>query len=392
MMAHGDTHSSSTLGLIKYGVISINIIALTALTGCSTNLDKLEPKYSFTLTGGHFFGPGPIVPDTALPDGQLKGIKFDKNTFSGYATFSNDGRAESRLSDGKTLINQNIDAGELDIGDGSNPLLLVAVKTGKNKGREYYSLDKHYRFVWKVDLALDPGFAEGIIQINDFTLHTGLVKVSTSLQTQQGIPGGYDQAGTMPSGKYMAGRVGDFDQDGYMDGVLVAAPNVPLESAMLPGAPVGNQRGFITDIHIAPHLACELTVQGLLQFKEPIAEVIRENKLVDLTEMLSDMRNRIDAASLNMERAMRLGAWQPRELKTSAVELTGYLESAKILSFMSHAFTQGYPNSSGVVSGSVKDAINNMFVKLEILAPQITALNQKTGETLPAKRQSFARL
>ena len=76
-------------------------------------------------------------------------------------------------------------------------LLLIKVR---NKGREYYSLDEDYRFVWKVDLALDPGFSEGIIQIDDFTLHTGLVKIADSIQTQQGIPGGYDQAGSLHSG------------------------------------------------------------------------------------------------------------------------------------------------------------------------------------------------
>jgi len=367
-------------------IITIAIIFI--VSGCASH-DKLEPKHSFTLTGGYFFGPGPIVPDTALPDGQLKGIKFDKKSFSGYATFSNDGKPESRLSDGKTLINQNIDAGELDIGDGSNPLLLVAVKSGKNKGREYYNLDKDYRFIWRVDLALDPGFPEGIIQIDNFTLHTGLIKVSNSMQTQQGIPGGYDQAGSLQSGSYMTGRVGDFDQDGFMDGVLVAAPNVPLESAMLPGAPVGNQRGFKTDIRLSAHLACELTVRGILQFKEPIAEIIANNKVEELAEMLSDIRIRIDAATRNMEHAMRKGSWKPSALKADAVELSGHLESAQILSFMSHGFTTAYPNSTGKVSNSVVDAINNMFAKLDLLAPEITRLNQQTDETLPKNRKSI---
>ena len=102
------------------------------LLGCNS-YRNLEPIHSFLLTGGYFFGPGPIVPDTALPDGNLKGIKFDKKSFSGYATFYNDGTPESLLSDGTTLINQNIDAGRLNIGDGSNPLLLVAVNKGKKQ-------------------------------------------------------------------------------------------------------------------------------------------------------------------------------------------------------------------------------------------------------------------
>ena len=354
----------------------------SSLLGCN-NYRDLEPIHSFLLTGGYFFGPGPIEPDTALPDGQLKGIKFDKKSFSGYATFHNDGTPESLLSDGTTLINQNIDAGRLNIGDGSNPLLLVAVNKGKNKGREYYSLDEDYRFVWKVDLALDPGFSEGIIQIDDFTLHTGLVKIADSIQTQQGIPGGYDQAGSLASGQYIAGRVGDFDQDGYVDGILVAAPNVPLESTMLPGSPVGNLRGFKTDIEISSHLSCELTVRGILHFREPIDEILNENKLDELALMLEDIQSRISAARINMEHALLQGQWKQPEFKKEGNNLFDLLEAAEILSFMSHAFVTGYPNTTGKVSGSVIDAINNMFLKVDLLVEAISELNSKTQETLP---------
>ena len=368
--------------------ILFTILLLTA-AGCSmsgsNSYSNNETLHSFTLSGGYFFGPGPIVPDTELPDGKLRGIKFDKQSFSGYATFANDGTPESILSDGVTLINQNIDAGRLNIGDGSNPLLLVAVNSGKNKGREYYNLDDDYRFVWKVDLALDPGFTEGIIQIDDFTLHTGLVKIADSLQTQQGIPGGYDQAGSLQSGQYMAGRVGDYDQDGYIDGILVAAPNVPLESTMLPGSPVGNQRGFTTDIEIGSHLSCELTVRGILHYKEPIIEILADNRMDELITMLKDIQTRISAASKNMTHALLQGEWKEAEFKESANNLIDLLEAAKILNFMSYSFVTGYPNTTGMVSDSVKDAIANMFLKLELLAVQIGELNTKTENSLPVK-------
>ena len=48
--------------------------------------------------------------------------------------------------------------------------------------------------VWLVDLALDPGFDQGIIRVDDFILTTGVVRIKESTQTQRKQPGGYDQA------------------------------------------------------------------------------------------------------------------------------------------------------------------------------------------------------
>ena len=93
---------------------------------------------------------------------------------------------------------------------------------------------------------------EEIIRVNGFRLTTGWVQVQRSLQTASGTPGGYDKAGSLPSGTFLVGRVGDFDRNGFLDGVLVAAANVPMQADMLPGAPVANLRGFTTDIPVNP--------------------------------------------------------------------------------------------------------------------------------------------
>ena len=182
---------------------------------------------------------------------------------------------------------------------------------------------------------------------------------------------------------YIAGRVGDFDYNGFVDGILVAAPNVPLESTMLPGSPVGNLRGFKTDIEISSHLSCELTVRGILHFRDPINEIIDENKLDQLVTMLEDIQLRISAAKVNMEHALLQGQWKQVEFKKEGNNLLDLLQAAEILSFMSHAFLTGYPNSTGKASDSVKDAINNMFLKIDLLADAISELNNKTPETLP---------
>lgn len=344
-----------------------------------------DQLYSFELIGGHFYGPGPIVPDTALPDGRLRNIKFDIPSFSGYALFESDGH--SRLSDGKTRINRNIDAGRLMIGDGDHPVLLVAVDGGSNQGREYYRLNSNYELVWTVDLALDPGFADGIIRVDDFLLTTGVIPIQLSEQSEHGIPGGYDQAGSLRSGQYLAGRIGDYDQDGYMDGVVVASPRVPLSSNMLPGSPVGNQRGFKTDVPIAEHIACELTIRSISHFEEPLEKLISENASTeDILEMLTNIRERISVARLNMDRALLSGTWGASSVKQDGFKLADRLETLRLLNFIAVSFLTDYPTHSGQISEQVKFTIEQMFDQAESLAHMISEVNTRTGLTLPDKK------
>lgn len=363
---------------------SILAAALVLLLSISIAAQAKSKLHRFKLVGGHFFGPGPIVPDTPLPDGILKNIKFNLKKFSGYANFDNDGSPESRLSDGKTKINQNIAAGVLNIGDGTNPVLLVAVKTGKNKGREYYRLADDYSFEWIVDLALDPGFAEGIITVEDFVLTTGLVKIARSAQTENNIPGGYDQAGSLRSGQYLAGRVGDFNQDGFMDGIVVAAPRVPLESNMLPGSPVGNQRGFETDVKIPAHLACELTLRGIAQFKGPLSELSELGLIEEIGKMLKDIEGRLNAARVNMDRAlMKGGPWSQAEMKADGFLLSDRLEAIALLNLFAFWMIDSYPVYGAALPSSAADSLSKLFVQLDDLITKVSATNAKTDHVLP---------
>ncbi len=355
---------------------------LSACGGPRFHLSE-RATHQITLIGGHFFGPGPILPDTPLPTGYLRDIKFDTEQFRGYAEFDNTGDPDSILSDGKTLINQNIEAGRLDIGGGSNSVLLAAVNGGANRGREYYRLDDQFRFVWTVDLALDPGFAEGIVRVDNFELTTGVVKISPSAQSENAMPGGYDQAGTLKSGQYLVGRVGDYDQDGFMDGVVVAAPRVPLESNMLPGAPVGNQRGFKTDIELPPHLACELTLRSIMNFKPPAEELLNTGGIDDLVRLLKEIRARIATAQINMDRAILGGPWSPIAIKQQGFLISDRLETAKTLNFIALSLTEYYPVYGGRPSDSTVDAIGKMFSQMESLIEKVALANKQTGSTLP---------
>jgi hypothetical protein len=63
-----------------------------------------------------------------------------------------------------------------------------------------------------------------------------------------GIEGGVDLAGSLRPGDKLRGRLGDFDEDGVLDGAIVVAGNIPLDSIFMPGAPYALVRYFETDV------------------------------------------------------------------------------------------------------------------------------------------------
>lgn len=362
--------------------------ALAAL--CLSGVPRASAA-EFMLRGGHFFGPGPIEPDAALPDGKLVNIRFDRTRFEGECAFRNDESPEARFSDGRTRVNQNIDAGLIRLGDGRETVRLAAVDGGPNQGHEYYYLDDDYNLVWRVDLALDPGFDQGIIRVDNFELTTGVVQVPPSIQSQRNEPGGYDQAGSLKSGRYLAGRVGDFDNDGRMDGVLVAAPNVPMEANLLPGAPVGNQRGFETDVELPAHLACELALRGLKNFEAPLQETVARPDLAEFRRLQDDVGQRLQSARRNMESALLTGRWKDQALKADGFELTWRVDALVMLNFMASAFTSDtYKYPSGKPPAGAVDANRRFFEQLEHLVARVAAMNAKTGDTLPQRGKSGA--
>jgi hypothetical protein len=354
-----------------------------ALAGCCgvSGAGAQPATYTFHLHGGHFFGPGPVVPDTALPDGRLTHIRFDFRTWHGFCEFANDGRSRSHLSDKQTRINQNIDAGELLVGGGTSPILLAAVDGGPHHGQEEYTLDEQYRLVWRVDIALDSGFPEGIIRLNDFVLSTGVARIARSRQSEHGEPGGYDQAGTLPSGTYIAGRLGDFDQDGFLDGVLVAAPTVPMEADMLPGAPVGNQRGFRTDLPISPGISLELVLRGVLQLRQAIETLIAEGDTRQLGVLAGDMLERIQAARLNLQRTAGDPGWGGARVGHDARLLSESFERAETaVRRLGLQMRDAGSQSSGA---SLREASQVAFEAVDQTVRQVADLNDHSASTLP---------
>lgn len=331
-------------------------------------------RHTFHLEGGYFFGPGPIVPDTKLPDGDLANIRFDVDRMSGYCEFANSGGRDSLLSDGRTRINQNIDAGRLLIGGGTSPILLTAIDGGPHHGTERYYLDDQYRFVWRVDIALDPGFPEGIIRLHDFVLTTGVVRIGRSLQTQRGEPGGYDQAGTLAAGTFLAGRVGDFDQNDRLDGVLVAAPHVPLAADMLPGAPVGNRRGFSTSVPITANVSAELMMRGVMHLREPLLTTLSEADVPATRELTRDLSERLRIIHATAYRALGEKRWRS---SAGAARLV-----ARLLALRNQGAELSQASDDTGVSAQTKDALEELFASTSATIDAVAALNASSATQL----------
>ena len=213
------------------------------------------------MKAGTFYGPGTIE-DSPLFGVVIHNISFP-SSLNFITPFINNGAQDPNicgeseirekptglLSDGKTKINENVDVCSFQI---NNMNILVAIiDSGPHKGEQLAVTMENGQIVMTMDTALDLGVGEsGIIRL-PFYGTTGKATVPFSLQTQLGIEGGIDHAGSIPSGQVLQGRLGDFNNNGILDGAIVVAGNIPLDSLLLPGAPYAFIRYFETDLRFS---------------------------------------------------------------------------------------------------------------------------------------------
>lgn len=210
------------------------------------------------MGSGMFYGPGNIQ-DSTIFNVVIRNIAFPQplsfvTPFLNSSTDSQDICGERQLektpdgllSDGISKINENVDACPLEL---NNLKILVAiVDGGPHQGQQIATTTESGEMIMTMDFALDMGIGkDGIIKV-PFYGTTGEVTVPPSLQTQLGIAGGIDRAGSFRPGDKLQGRLGDFNSDGMLDGAIVVAGNMPLDSVFLPGAPYALIRYFDTDI------------------------------------------------------------------------------------------------------------------------------------------------
>jgi len=210
------------------------------------------------MAAGTFYGPG-SVEDSPLFGVVIRNIAFP-SSLNFITPFINNGSAEPNicgenevrkeatglLSDGVTRINENVDVCSFEI-NGMN-ILVAIIDGGPHEGEQLAVTMENGQIVMTMDTALDLGVGEsGIIRL-PFYGTTGSAVVPQSIQTQLGIEGGIDRAGSVPSGTELKGRLGDYNNNGILDGAIVVAGNIPIDSLLLPGAPYAFIRYFETDL------------------------------------------------------------------------------------------------------------------------------------------------
>lgn len=211
------------------------------------------------LGAGRFYGPGAYLePQPLFPVVIRNMVWITEKDF--VTPFVNNGAAEPNIMaekgtrgvvDGKLsnglLINENADIYPAKVAGAD--VIIAVVDGGPHNGLQVSLTSDAGEVTMTMDLAMDLGVGEkGVVRL-PFYGTTGSVTVPYSLQTQMGGKG-VDQAGEIPSGSVLTGRIGDFNNDGWIDGTLVATTTMPLSSSLYPGQPYVIVRHFETDIPI----------------------------------------------------------------------------------------------------------------------------------------------
>jgi len=233
------------------------------LTGGSADAFTVYSAKSSYMGAGTFFGPG------RLPESKIFDVIIRNVAFTSPATFVtpyfNNGGAEPNipgeiettdapdglLSDGVTTLNENAATGPFELNGSKIVVGIGGHNAGAHHGEQVSVLLDRHTMIMTMDIVFDMGIGAGGIVKSPFYGTTQEVTVPKSLQTQLGIEGGIDKAGSLKSGDRIHGRLGDFNGDGFLDGAIVVSGNMPLSSVFMPGAPFALIRYFDTDMPYA---------------------------------------------------------------------------------------------------------------------------------------------
>ncbi|KOR29603.1 hypothetical protein TI04_08190 [Achromatium sp. WMS2] len=244
-----------SLNIKVLNLIVLSILMVTNITGVKgATLWSTQDSY---LGTGYFFGPGAYPLATPLFPAMIRNLAFTGDR-DFVTPFWNNGAAlpniaaeadfppiDGKLSDG-TLINENVDLGTFVLA--GSQFLPAVVANGKLAGQQIMVTMDDGNLIMVMDLILDLGIgSKGIIKLPLYGT-TGTITIPQALP---GSPVKIDRAGQLHSGDTIAGRIGDFNNDGYIDGTLVIAGVMPLTSPFYPGQPFVLSRNFETDIPLA---------------------------------------------------------------------------------------------------------------------------------------------
>ena len=234
-----------------------------------------EAGYVIDTVGGTVYGPGPM-PATPITGGKFTHVPVNAG-LEGDLGFFNNGKAEPNIPGEKEIFgdfkggflsngvpfNEHLHGSVLSIGQGALRMLAVVASDGPNKGGETYRVDERLNWRLRTDMALDPGFPEGMVVSKNIDITSGVLWVPQSLQSEAHTPGGFDHADYLPSNGPIIGNLGDANDDGFLDGRIVGAGRTPLKYLFAPGAPLVMSRTINTDIPVKPHVSGLLELAGI---------------------------------------------------------------------------------------------------------------------------------
>ncbi len=285
--------------------------------------------FTLVLDNGEFYGPGnALYNDTGIvgvnrfPDAKIKNIVLT-GPLQGFIPFANNGAEEPNViaekltksgpvdgmaSDG-TLINENGDTAlRLNFSDPttgeSADVMVIAERSSEPHGGETIAPDVFGNLTFRPNVVADPGDPALVARFNPvFT--TGYVEIPLSLKTQMGAQDGVDNAGPFHTGHILVGRLGDYNQDGFLDGILVLADNAPLDLIVGRGNPIAQRRPWLSDIPISPDQAIYLTLSGLMNnYPYAFAKAQELNDIVAILTHLQNLDQGIEAILGNMRRVI----------------------------------------------------------------------------------------
>lgn len=228
------------------------IAAVGLLFAATADAYTLWSTEDLQLGPGTLYGPGNDPVEHPLFPMVVRRIMFLNATDAMVPFAARSGEAPSMCAKGERprerltnglAVNANIDACALSL-DGRN-IAVAVVDGGPHRGREMLTLQGDGNLVVTADLALD--FGDKVVRL-PFYATTGTVTVPHSPPQRDGHA---DRAGKYIAGTALTGRIGDFNGDGWIDGTLVAAGVMPLDSPVRPGQAYIMRRNFETNIPAA---------------------------------------------------------------------------------------------------------------------------------------------
>ena len=234
------------------------LAGISLLSGGSAGAFNVFSTKSRYMGAGTFYGPGKL-PQSPLFDVTIHNVAFTSAT-TFVTPFFNNGALEPNVpgevetsehpdgyfSDGKTPINENADVGPFVL-NGTKVLVGIG-GGGAHLGEQISVLMDRHTMIMTMDIVFDMGIGAAGVVASPFYGTTQEATLPKSIQSQLGIEGGTDRAGDLKSGDKIHGRLGDFNNNGLLDGAIVVTGNMPLTSVFMPGAPFALIRYFETDM------------------------------------------------------------------------------------------------------------------------------------------------